>query len=150
MRTQFRLSEGYPALYGAAPPLVLLLSDDEQVHQELGGTLTEHGFEVQGITWFQLQTVLDQLHRRPQVMIVDTFIEPEALRAVAAALESHHLLKDCALIGLGSNDKVHDVRLHFHHRWRFPCEPAEILRLVTHALERHAPSAPTNETLMKA
>jgi hypothetical protein len=137
--------EGYVPLYGAAPPLALILSDDAQVHQKMSETLNGHGFNAQCVTYLQFPSALEQLCCRPKLLIVDTLADADALQRIADVMESHSRLKGCARLGLGDSDKRNNVSLHLHHRWRFPCEPAEILRLVTHMMRYHADDEPTTE-----
>ncbi len=136
-------TEGYPPLYGAEMPLVLVLSDDTKVCQQLSETLNGYGLEVQCSTYVEFQSLLERLPRRPKVLIVDVCIERNALRMLAGVLESHNQLQGCARIGLGNSDKANNTPLRFHRRARFPCEPVEILALVTHALEHYVPDEPS-------
>ncbi|MCS6859846.1 MAG: hypothetical protein NZT92_05955 [Abditibacteriales bacterium] len=137
--------EGYVPLYGAAPPLALILSDDVQVHQKISETLNGHGFKAQCATYLQFPSVLEQLGCRPKLLIVDTLADADALQMIAEMVESDGRLKGCARLGLGDGDKRNNVSLHLHHRWRFPCESVEILRLATHMMRYHAADEPTPE-----
>lgn len=149
MSLQFHSYEDSPRLYGAAP-LVLVLSDDAQVHQTLSETLNRHGFEVRCAQPVQFQSMLEQLERRPRVLVVDALIELNVLQTLAEILESHHQLRGCARVVLGDEKTATDIPIPFQHLLRFPCERAEILALMTHIGQRSesATSLSLEEVLM--
>ncbi len=122
---------------------MLILSDNGQLRRQLREALDGYGFEVRCSTHVHFQSLLKRLDRRPKVLIVDTPVASNVLRRLATMLESHDQLQGCAWMGLGNGDKANNTPLPFHRRMHSPCEPVEILALVTRALEYHVPDEPT-------